>query len=419
MSIGYYMLSILDAQKRGITDKTAIQKRSNSPFYLYNVAKDPTDNQCTFGIDPGHALDYLKQFGLPSYSAFPDPDFCDPQTTGIIWPSSSSRIQDYVKLFRITEAKEAKVRAVKQALAENAPVVVGIQTTNSMGNLSFVNRILPRLKSAVTTLVFSDGSKAGSGAQWQPYQSNSLAFGHAMCVVGYDDTLFGTGAFKLINSWGTSWGNNGYFWMSYADFGRFAKYGYQAYATTNAPFLLDTDLTIWRGAYRKTPAPFTPVPTQMPIKTYVLTGRQHTGTSFKFRVAVKKQTYLYLLTANATDSVTLQLLPAPGYKTIIAPGNRVDYPSDNTSLTLTGSTDREYWLFLLSSTEISDIDERVRAINGQKGPFPERVVAAFGPSLMGSGQVNYKPKKMGFFVQNQPGFRERIVPLLVTLNHVP
>ena len=419
VSIGYYMLSILDAQKRGLTDKTAILKRSGSPFYLYNAVKEPTDGQCTFGIDAGQTLDYLKHAGLPSFSAFPDPGFCDPQTTGVIWPSSSSRIQDYVKLFRITETKEAKVRAVKQALAEKAPVVVGIQTTNSMGSLSFVNRLVPRLKSAVTTLIFSDGSKAGSGAQWQPSQSNSLAFGHAMCVVGYDDALLGTGAFKLINSWGPSWGDNGYFWMSYADFGRFAKYGYQAYAPTNAPILLDTDLTIWSGAYRKTLAPFTTVPTQTPIKTYALTGPQHTGTSFKFRVAVKKQTYLYLLTANATDSVTLKLLPVPGYKTIIAPGNQVDYPSDNTSLTLTGSTGKEYWLFLLSSTEISDIDERLRAINGQKGPFPERVVAAFGSALMGSGQVDYKPKKMGFFVKNQPGIRGRIVPLLVTLNHVP
>lgn len=46
--------------------------------------------------------------------------------------------------------------------------------------------------------------------------------GHFMAVVGYDDdyqiTVNGqtlTGAFKLANSWGTSWGNNGYIWVSY------------------------------------------------------------------------------------------------------------------------------------------------------------------------------------------------------------
>jgi len=43
--------------------------------------------------------------------------------------------------------------------------------------------------------------------------------GHAVCIVGYDDnkpTNDGNGAFKIINSWGTSWGASGYFWMSYA-----------------------------------------------------------------------------------------------------------------------------------------------------------------------------------------------------------
>jgi len=42
--------------------------------------------------------------------------------------------------------------------------------------------------------------------------------GHAVTMVGYDDnkiTHDGTGAFRLVNSWGTGWGNGGFFWMSY------------------------------------------------------------------------------------------------------------------------------------------------------------------------------------------------------------
>ncbi len=42
--------------------------------------------------------------------------------------------------------------------------------------------------------------------------------GHALCIVGYDDnkqTADGPGAFRLVNSWGTDWGNEGYCWMSY------------------------------------------------------------------------------------------------------------------------------------------------------------------------------------------------------------
>jgi len=42
--------------------------------------------------------------------------------------------------------------------------------------------------------------------------------GHAVCIVGYDNnkqTADGPGAFKLVNSWGTGWGDDGYWWMSY------------------------------------------------------------------------------------------------------------------------------------------------------------------------------------------------------------
>lgn len=37
--------------------------------------------------------------------------------------------------------------------------------------------------------------------------------GHAMVLVGYDDTRQ---AFKLMNSWGKAWGNSGYIWLSYS-----------------------------------------------------------------------------------------------------------------------------------------------------------------------------------------------------------
>jgi len=42
--------------------------------------------------------------------------------------------------------------------------------------------------------------------------------GHLVTFVGYDDTLTthdGVGAFRMVNSWGPSWGQQGYFWMSY------------------------------------------------------------------------------------------------------------------------------------------------------------------------------------------------------------
>ena len=51
----------------------------------------------------------------------------------------------------------------------------------------------------------------------EPQGGEESEGGHAMCVIGYDDTVNG-GSFRIVNSWGTGWGDNGYFWLSYKDF---------------------------------------------------------------------------------------------------------------------------------------------------------------------------------------------------------
>jgi C1A family cysteine protease len=48
-----------------------------------------------------------------------------------------------------------------------------------------------------------------------PYPNTAteeLLGGHAVCLVGYNDT---TQRFIARNSWGTSWGDQGYFYMPY------------------------------------------------------------------------------------------------------------------------------------------------------------------------------------------------------------
>lgn len=50
--------------------------------------------------------------------------------------------------------------------------------------------------------------------------------GHALVVVGYDDRKE---AFRSMNSWGKNWGDDGYIWVKYKDFGDFCKYAYVLY----------------------------------------------------------------------------------------------------------------------------------------------------------------------------------------------
>jgi C1A family cysteine protease len=43
-------------------------------------------------------------------------------------------------------------------------------------------------------------------------QTETQEGGHCVCIVGYNDA---TQMFKCANSWGTSWGINGYFFLPY------------------------------------------------------------------------------------------------------------------------------------------------------------------------------------------------------------
>lgn len=59
-----------------------------------------------------------------------------------------------------------------------------------------------------------ENSVGSDGIVPVPQANEQELGGHAMCIVGYDDTLHG-GSFIVRNSWGTNWGDNGYCYMPY------------------------------------------------------------------------------------------------------------------------------------------------------------------------------------------------------------
>ncbi|MDX1349986.1 MAG: C1 family peptidase, partial [Putridiphycobacter sp.] len=99
--------------------------------------------------------------------------------------------------------------AIKQNLAQGAPVVIGMMVGGTfMSNMN---------GKSLWTPSESDYQQRGFG-------------GHAMCVIGYDD--FKTpeeGAFQIMNSWGEAWGDRGVFWIRYSDFEHFNKEAYGLY----------------------------------------------------------------------------------------------------------------------------------------------------------------------------------------------
>jgi hypothetical protein len=66
--------------------------------------------------------------------------------------------------------------------------------------------------------VYSDFSYYKKG--YYEYKSGYLRGYHAVAVVGFDNE-----GFKVKNSWGTGWGDNGYFWIKYNQMQNAIKFG--------------------------------------------------------------------------------------------------------------------------------------------------------------------------------------------------
>jgi len=84
---------------------------------------------------------------------------------------------------------------------------------NYPGGLATVKSILALQQKPVVLQMDLDASFLAyqAGEVWRP-QSIDAVMGHVMCIVGYDDAK---GAFKVRNSWGADWGENGYVWIAY------------------------------------------------------------------------------------------------------------------------------------------------------------------------------------------------------------
>jgi hypothetical protein len=103
-------------------------------------------------------------------------------------------------LFGSDASARVKIDKTKLALAGRKPVVIAMRLRN---NFSLLN---------------SDSKF------WLPMLGDTaFSSPHAMVVVGFDD---GKNAFEIMNSWGTSWGNDGFIWVKYGDFAEHVRYAY-------------------------------------------------------------------------------------------------------------------------------------------------------------------------------------------------
>ena len=199
-SSGYAARTILWAKANNITAMSEINNNTFSPYFVYrNISSDYNCQDGTKLDDAMYILKYKgnilhKNFSSPCPSSIPSRMFDD---------AKSNTIENYARVFGLYDDNDYKIKSVKKSLSEGNPVVIGMMVGKSFmscnGDLYTPNPIL-------------DAQYGGGG--------------HAMCVIAYDDTKYG-GAVQIMNSWGTSWGNQGFVWVKYNDFATYTKYAFE------------------------------------------------------------------------------------------------------------------------------------------------------------------------------------------------
>lgn len=340
-----------------------------SPSYLYNQL---TDGSCS-GTSIRAAMELVKKQGLVPMREFPynDQECNRRPDAGLREQAQQFRLLGYNRLTQNGDDYRVDLNAIRQNLAQGAPVVVGMLVGGSFYRMQGKKLWEPTqqdyavMRRSRGASIVNDGAEAGFG-------------GHALCVIGYDDEYEG-GAFQIQNSWGPDWGDRGSFWMRYRDFEIFTnELGGEAYGLYPVPKTgrKDVDFKATVGLVMNQTKQYIPVNYQNG-NTFVTQQAVSKQTKFKIEVANSVECYTYVL-GQETDGSSYVLFPYTAkhspYCGIV--GQRL-FPKDySMQLDDTGTTDYMAVLLTKNEMDFKALNDRVNA--SRAGTYEAKLKEALG-----------------------------------------
>ena len=200
------------------------------PYYVYSSIKSEDlqciGSDCDCGTYIWKALDLVVDYGVKKLYVTPEL-VCSSTITKSNLRFLTDRtmnyaIDDYIQLIDYKELSNDQVKKIvdldklKYALTLNLPIISGIGVGNDFGKLGAENSL------------------------YKP-DFSSESEGHAITIVGYDDYKHG-GSFRIMNSYGSDWGDAGFFWLTYSDFEE---------AVSSAFVMISEDWSSWSVDYYK------------------------------------------------------------------------------------------------------------------------------------------------------------------------
>jgi len=352
-----------------------------SPSFVYNLIRKNKD--CDGGVSLVDALEVLRNKGALKINQFGVD--CKKEISAIDTKrAEANKILEYREIFDFRNKNKSLL--VKKSISESKVVIVAMDCPLSFERVELV---------------------------WNPDTSDFHYWGrgHALAVVGYSDIKYG-GAFELMNSWGTNWGNSGFAWVKYSDFEYFFKYGFELIEKLNstegtAELSGDLFFKLDNG-------------NMMNIKNnnnYFETENPYpSGTRFVLLLGNKQPAYVYAFGTDLSFK-TFKLFPYTDRMSALLPydNTQIILPDENTFIVLDSLEGTSYLCFLYSQYPV-DMDKLMIGFENTSGSVAERLKFLLKGRSISKENINYiTGESIRFRAKSKDGF---IVLILVAIKHL-
>lgn len=386
-STAFCAFTIVEAMSNNWT-KTQIDANTYSPGFVYNQIKSSSDVNCKYGSSISDALDLMKTKGVPKKK---DMEESCPSSIpySVFNKAANYKIKDYAKLFDNYSNQHTKIQSVKKSLSEGKPVVIGMKCPDSFNK--------PK-------------------GYWVPTENpNNNYGGHAMCVIGYDDSKYG-GAFEIQNSWGNWWGNGGYIWIKYDDFEDWVKYAYEMIHFAKKNVVIEEEYNQFAGALRFVQSTGYDMKASYKSTHYKMNKPYKSGTKFRIYISNNEPAFVY---AFGTDA-TLKVFPVFPHSPKISAAlnykkNDVAIPDEDHFIEMDNTVGTDYLcvLYSLNPLNIGDIHRKVESAYGSD--FYAKIKSAMGGKLVNKKDIKFSYNNVSFSAKSKD---KSVVAILVETKHI-
>ncbi len=319
------------------------------------------------------AMEFMTKRGDVPYDQFPynDQDCQTQPGSNLQQQAQQYRMSGFNRLSAGDRNDAVDLRAIKENLAQGAPVVIGMMVGQSF--------MQPMMGQDLWVPAAGDRSMMGFG-------------GHAMCVVGYDDKKY-SGSFLIMNSWGQEWGVNGFAWVRYGDFQNFVREAYGVnpmHASNNnvQQFACEVGLVSVKYDGKKTVAGDYIALRNIGGNRFETTAPVRPGDKFKMELKNTTECYVYVF-GKEVDGTSYTLFPYPRTddptKTKYSPfcgitGVRL-FPKDK-SMTPDDKGNRDVIAVVVSKKELDWHQLNQQISSDPSADFGSRLNRALGSSLI-------------------------------------